>query len=317
MIRYRTFQNWDPPALADIWRAQPSLAARMQPMIPALWEKLVLAKPYFERESLVLAVDGARPFGFVHAALGPSDDLSEVSSSHGTICELLTSPHERRSEASLELLSAGIDYLRRKGALAIYSGCQFPLNPFYVGLYGSSENGGWVESDARASDLYSALGFRPFRWRTHLRRMLTDYRPPVDRGLMQVRRKFQTIPPVEVLPDNWWECAVWSHASWQKFSLTVREGIEPIISAIFWVIEPLSKSWGARSAGLLRVEDTPEARDERLTTFLLAEALRSLSAEQQIFRVEAQVASQDASLLGVLAELGFEEYDRAALWRLE
>lgn len=285
-------------------------------MTPALWEKLVLAKPFFERESLVLAVDGARPFGFVHAALGPTDDLSGVSSAQGTICELLTSPHERRSEAALELLSAGIDYLRRKGAQAIYAGSQFPLNPFYVGLYGSSENGGWVESDARASDLYSAFGFRPFRGRELLRRMLTDYRPPVDRRMMQVRRKFQAVPPVEILPDNWWECVVWSQAVWQKFSLTVREGIEPIISVIFWEIEPLSKSWGARSAGLIRVEDTPEAREEGLTTFLLAEALRAL-AEQQIFRVEAQVAAQDATLLAVLAELGFEAYDRAALWRLE
>jgi hypothetical protein len=49
LIRYRSFENWDPPALAEIWRTQPPLRGRMQAVTPPLLEQHVLAKPWFER----------------------------------------------------------------------------------------------------------------------------------------------------------------------------------------------------------------------------------------------------------------------------
>ena len=63
MIHYRSFRNSDPPALAEIWRAQPPAAALIQPATPALLDELVFSKPYFRREGLILAFEEQTPVG--------------------------------------------------------------------------------------------------------------------------------------------------------------------------------------------------------------------------------------------------------------
>ena len=53
MIRYRPFENRDPPGLAEIWRTQRPIRGRMQAVTPQLLEKHVLAKPWFDRQGLI------------------------------------------------------------------------------------------------------------------------------------------------------------------------------------------------------------------------------------------------------------------------
>ncbi len=313
MIRYRPFQNWDPPALAEIWRTQPPLVGRVQAVTPPLLEKYVFAKPWFDRNGLIVATQGARPVGFVHAGFGASDDHRGIDTEQGTICQLMVAPHEQRGIIAVELLGAAEDYLRRRGAQQIHAGCQFPLNPFYLGLYGGSEAPGVLDSDAQFVELLAGAGFHRARRRALWRRSLAGFRAPVDRQWMQVRRRFVAAPPVEVLPDNWWEACVWTHHDWTCYPLNLPGGGESVISATLWDIEPLSRSWGRQTAGLVRLDDTPEAREEGLTGFLLGETLRQCQS-QGYAQFEAQTSEGDASLADLLKRLGFEQYDQAALW---
>jgi GNAT superfamily N-acetyltransferase len=313
LIRYRPFQNWDPPALAEIWRTQPPLPGRVQAVTPPLLEKYVFAKPWFDRHGLIVATEGARPVGFVHAGFGASEDHRDIDTHQGTICQLMVIPHEHRGVIAVELLNAAEDYLRRGGAQHVHAGCQFPLNPFYLGLYGGSETPGVLDSDTQMVQLLTDSGFRPTRRRSLWRRALAGFRAPVDRQWMQVRRRFVAAPPVEAQPDNWWDACVWAHFDWSRFDLNLPGGGEPVISATLWDIEPLARSWGRQTAGLVRLDDTPEARDEGLTGFLLGEAMR-ISHSQGYAQFEAQTSPEDATLTELLAHLGFEQYDQAALW---
>jgi hypothetical protein len=313
LIRYRPFQNWDPPALAEIWRSQPPLRGRMQPITPAMLEELVFAKPYFDREGLILAVEGARPIGFAHAAFAANEDQSGVCRKQGTVAMALVGGHADRRQIALELIEAAEHYLRQRGTSRIYAGGQFPFNGFYLGLYGSSEDPGLLASDAQAIDLFRTAGYRETNQRVLLNRSLAGFRPIVDRQQLLLRRKFNVNFCGETLPDNWWENCVWSHAEWLRFSLTLRDGGEPIVAATFWEILPLSKAWGVRTMGLVRLEDTPEARSEGLTLLLLGDCFRILQ-EQHIAQVEVQTAADDASLLQVFNQLGLTEHDRASLF---
>ena len=72
MIAFRCFRNDDPPRLADTWRCADLGPAAVQPMTSALLEACVFSKPYFDREGLLVAVDGARVVGFAHAGFGPN-----------------------------------------------------------------------------------------------------------------------------------------------------------------------------------------------------------------------------------------------------
>ena len=90
-------------------------------------------------------------------------------------------------------------------------------------------------------------------------------------------------------------------------------GGEPVISATLWDIEPLARDWGLQTVGLVRLDDTAEARDEGLTSFLLGEVMRQYHA-QGYAAIDAQAAAEDASLIEILTRLGLENYDEAALW---
>jgi len=314
LIRYRPFENRDPPALAEIWRTQRPIRGRIQAVTPQLIEEHVLAKPWFDRQGLIVACEGARPVGFVHAGFGADSSRSNVDCSQGTTCLLLVAPHDNRPLIAAELLDASEDYLRRRGASQLHAGSVEPLNPFYLGMYGSSDVAGVLASNTGWVRLLSNRGYEPSLRRVLAGRALGGYRAPVDRKQMQVRRKFKVAGPVTVLPDNWWDACVWALHDWTRYSLVLPGGGERIISATFWDVEPLGHSWGVQTAGLVKLDDTPEARGEGLTTYLLGEALRQFQSAGY-GRFEAQAASDDASLLGVFAELGLVEYDDGVLWR--
>lgn len=284
----------------------------MQPMTPTFWENIVLAKPYFDRQGLIVACDGARPIGFVHAGFGCGDDHSSLDTTTGTICQLLTLPHPQRATIALELLSAGEDYLRKRGAKTLHAGCAFPLNPYYVGLYGSSDVPGVLASDEAANELFSAGGYSEDKTRVLFHRKLTDFKPPVSGQLLQVKRKFAASAVGEVLPDNWWDNCVWSHAVWTRYQLAAKEAGEAVIAITLWEILPLSQAWGVRTMGLVDIHDTPSAREQGLTLFLLSETLRMLK-DEHVTQFEAQAPARDESLLAIFQQLGLVEYDRGLL----
>jgi hypothetical protein len=313
LIRYRPFENRDPPGLAEIWRTQRPIRGRIQAVTPQLLEEHVLAKPWFDRQGLIIACDGPRLVGFVHAGFGADCAHRDLDCSQGTTCLLLIAPHERRGEIACELLNTSENYLRQRGAKQVYAGSQFPLNPFYLGMYGSSDTAGVLASNVGWVDLLKASGYQPKVERVLAGRTLAGFRPPVDRKQMQVRRRFKIAGPRGVLPDNWWDACVWSLHEWTQFDLVLPGGGEPIISATFWDVEPLARSWGVQTVGLVKLEDTPEARQEGLTTYLLADVLRQYQSAGY-GQFEAQAAASDASLRTTLAELGLAEYDYGALW---
>lgn len=288
----------------------------MQPMTPALWENIVFAKPYFDRQGLIVACDGARPIGFVHAGFGAASDHQGLDYSAGTICQLLTVPHPHQPTTALELLAAGEDYLRRRGAKEIQAGCAAPLNPFYLGLYGSCDVPGVLTSDLAARELFSAGGYLEGPTRVLVHRTISGYKPPVTGQMLQVKRKFVVTQVGEVMPTAWWDNCVWSNAVWQRFQLSARESAEPLIAATFWEIQPLSQAWGVRTIGLVSIEDTPEARTAGLTLFLLSESLR-MFAEQQVASFEAQYPADDTTLPPIFKQLGLVEYDRGMLLKKE
>jgi GNAT superfamily N-acetyltransferase len=313
LIRYRPFDNRDPPGLAEIWRTQRPIRGRLQTATPQLIEEHVLAKPWFDRNGLIVAQEGSRLVGFVHAGFGASCTHAELDCTEGTSCLLLVAPHDERPKIAQELIAASEAYLSGRGAKQIYAGSQFPLNPFYLGMYGSSDVAGVLASNYGWANLLTECGYRPKVRRVLAGRTLASFRPPIDRKQMQVRRKFKVAEPAHVVPDNWWDACVWALHEWTQFRLVLPGGGEPIISATFWDIEPLGRNWGVQTVGLVRLDDTPEARQEGLTTFLLAEALRQFQSAGY-GQFEAQAASTDVSLRAIFVELGMNEYDEGALW---
>lgn len=314
MISYRAFQNTDPPALAEIWRNQPAEHGRLHPMTVALLEQFVFSKPYFDRAGLIVAVDGERPVGFVHAAFGPSDDEQSLSKQMGLTCLVMVHPDYQRRGIGGELLARGESYLRQQGAEVLYGGGVAPLNGFYLGLYGGSELPGVLDSDAGEQRLFCAHGYREIDRVAVLERDLTGFRVPVDRALMQVRRRSSVQAVFDPPPRTWWQACAWSGLERTRFELSLRDAGRVVASAAFWSLEPISRAWGVQAAGLIELEVTEEFRRQGIATFLLGEAMRQLQA-QGVSLVQAQTMQRNAPALALYQKLGFQLIDQGAVYR--
>ena len=125
----------------------------------ATLDSTVLSKPYFDRQGFILAVEGERPAGFVHAGFGPNQMLSDLDWSKGIISQLRIGDCESPHEVAKELLQRATDYLQSKGAREVRFGGYFPHAPFYLGLYGGSQLGGVLEEDDLPRSALGDFGF--------------------------------------------------------------------------------------------------------------------------------------------------------------
>ena len=316
MIRYRPFRNTDPPALAELWCRQPPMRGLGQPVSTLLLDRHVLAKPYFDRNGLIVALDGKDPVGFVHAGFGPADDMSSLSTELGVTCMLLVAPEADRETVAAELLARSERYLSDRGARVLYGGGIFPLNPFYLGLYGGSELPGVLVSDESATALYRASDYREADRCIAMQHQATDGRPTMDRRLVQNRRRFRIDATFDPRSADWWEACTLGATDRTQFELRPRDGDDVLGRVTFWDMEPLAGSWGVHAVGLVQLEIDPSVRRQGLATFLVSEAMRQLSA-YGVTVVEAQAMHSNKAALALYRRLGFTEVDEGIVFRKE
>jgi ribosomal protein S18 acetylase RimI-like enzyme len=314
LIEYRPFRNNDAPLLAEIWRSQASQRGLMQPMSAALLESLVLAKPIFDRQGLILALDDGKPVGFVHAGFGSTPDERSLCPTVGVISMLMLRVPDCGAGVADELLRRSEAFLQSRGAKAVVAGGSRGLNPFYLGLYGGSELSGILVSDHVAQQFYREHGYVEVDRARVLERELARFRPLVDRKQMQIRRRTSLQISADPPARTWWEACTFGSFDCTRLALQSREGGETIAHSMFWNMEPLATARGAHAAGLVELEVTAAERRQGLATYLLGEAFRHLHNEG-VALVEVQVPEANAPARAFFARLGFEEIDESVIYR--
>ncbi len=287
----------------------------MQPMSAELFEQLVLSKPYFDNQGLILALDGRTAVGFVHAGFGANDDGSGISTVMGVTCMLMVRRDYRRMGIGSQLLAHSEQYLRGRGAQVLYGGSIRPLNPFYLGLYGGSELPGVLASDVEAQHLYRSNGYRDVNHTVILHRDLKSFRPIVDRQQIQIRRRSTLKVTVDPPTTTWWQACTVGAFDRGRFDLLLMGGADRAVATVTaWSMEPLSTSWGVRAMGLIDLEVDPSSRRQGLATFLLGEAFRQLQ-QQGVALIEVQTMEDNSSARSLYRKLGFEQVDSGAVFR--
>src|ERR671938_100354 len=72
VVHYRTFRNTDPPGLVDVWNACFTGRGAAYVHGPGVLEYFLFAKPYFDPDGLIVALEGSEVVGFAHAGFGPN-----------------------------------------------------------------------------------------------------------------------------------------------------------------------------------------------------------------------------------------------------
>ncbi len=314
MHTIRPFCNADPPHLASVWQEQPPLRGLVQPMTASLFEQHLLTKPYFDRAGLLVATDGDRPLGFVHAGFGADQQGQQLDRQLGVTCQLMVRRDLRDSNLADELLQASEQYLQSQGANVLFAGAVAPRNPFYLGLYGGSESPGVLVSDQFALDVYQRNNYRSIDKVLVLQSELAGFRAPVDRSQLQMRRQMVVEPVDGAACGSWWEACNFAQFNCLAFQARAKQGGPALATAMIWEMEPLASGWGVRAAGLCKVEVEPEFRRQGLGTFFVSEILRFLQAEH-VGLVEVQVMQENAAALGLCKKLKFAEVDQGLVLR--
>ncbi len=312
MTEYRCFRNDDPPRIADVWRAADLGPSAMQPMTSTLLEACVFSKPYFEREGLIVALDGERMVGFAHAGFAANADRSGIDTSIGTTMLVVTVPNDAEAATAAGLLARTEDYLRRRGAAALRGGGSAAVGGFYLGLYGGAGLPGILDSSAGMQDVFRRAGYAEAERVAVLRRPLAGFRPPVNRLQMAIRRATTLRVIDEPARRSWWEAATTTGIALRRYEL--RNAAEELLgSGTFWDMQPIASAWGVTAAGLLHVDIEGARRRQGLASYLVAEALHDL-AQEGVTLVEAQVVETNAPALNLFDKLGFTIADRGTLF---
>jgi ribosomal protein S18 acetylase RimI-like enzyme len=316
LITYRAFTNRDVRALAEIWRSRAQERGLMQPMSAALFEELVLSKPYFDNAGMILAIDDGKPVGFAHAGFGPTADGSTLSRERGVISMLIVRPEYRRQGIGQQLLARAEEYLCRHGVREIYGGGIRPLTPFYLGLYGGSELPGVLVSDADALRRYQASGFVDIQRCGVFHRDLASFKPGMDRKQLLIHRQQSLQVVVDPPCRTWWEACTFGGFDRTRFEFVPKAGGPSPVWLTVWSMEPLSTSWGVRATGLYELHVDPAQRRQGLAACLIGDACKQLAAEG-VAVLEAQAMLDDAATVGLFRKLGFRQVDEGVVFRKE
>ncbi len=314
MIHYRPFLNTDPPHLVEIWRSQHPERGLAQPMSLELFEQHVLAKPYFDREGLIVAVDDDKPVGFAHAAFGASDDEQSLVYTFGCTALLMVRANYQRQGIAKQLLTLSEAYLRSRGATVLYAGAMRPMNAFYLGLYGGSEMAGVLNSTPQAQQLFTSRDYREVDRCSVLHLDLKRFRAVVDRKQMQIRRSTTVAIREDAPPPNWWQACLYAPYCRTSFELLDRTDGRLLAHATSWSMTPLAANWGVHAAGLVDLAVVEDRQRQGLATFIIGEAFKHLLAHGMSL-VEVQTMQRNTAALALYQKLGFTEVDQGVVYR--
>lgn len=307
VIRYRTFRNTDPPALAQAWNASCTSRGTYPLRSTAPLEFAVFSKPYFDPAGLIIAEDEGRIVGFAHAGFGPDGTENKLDVSVGVICVIAISAGVRRQKIGSELLRRAEEYLIRRGARTIVAGPVRPYTPFYFGVYGNSDLPGFLASDPGAAEFFQKHGYQVWHAQRVFDRHLSQMEPVVDSRFLSLRRRFdvQLVTAPEL--SSWWQDCVLGPIEPVEFRLMDKLSGIPSARTLIWEMNAF-RGGGFPIAGILDVNVRPDLQRQGLARFLLSQMLRYL--QEQFFKtIEAQCANANEPYIALLRGLGFEQVD--------
>jgi ribosomal protein S18 acetylase RimI-like enzyme len=314
VVHFRNFHNDDPPALVDIWNASFTGRGAVILRHSSPLERYAFSKPYFDPAGLIVAVEDGARVGFAHAGFGANPGETGESSVAGVICALGVLPSHRGQGIGAELLRRSEQYLASRGAQTIHAGAMAPLNPFYLGLYGGSEQPGFLESDPQAGSFFKARGYSPSDTSLVLQRRLDRPLNVADGRFPGLRRRFPVDMAAGVRTTSWWQECVLGPVEPVEFRLQETGAAQPAARARIWEMEGFSWRWGAPSVGVIDFSVEERLRRQGLAKLLLVNILQYLQ-DQYFAIVEAHVREGNVPALNLYRALGFEQVDVGRSYR--
>lgn len=317
MIAYRRFRNTDPPGLLEVWNESITGRGAYPLRTPALLERWIFSKPYFEHDALIVAVQDDPPqiVGWALAGFGPNADHSALNPELGVVCCVLVRPSHRGQGIGRELLRRAEGFLTERGAREIVVGSMTPNNPYLFGLYGGTNSPGILASEPHADSFLRAMGYAPAESRMVFQRKLDEPLTLADPRFATVRRRYDAqLILREATASTWWMECVWGTLEPSEVRLIDKQTQAIVARSIVWELDGYSWRWGSPSAGIYDVLVREDVRRQGLAKLMLQDILRSL--EEQYFGIaEIHAPADEPAAQGMARALGFQQVDTGYVYR--
>ena len=312
--RIRAFRNYDVPQVVSLWnRAMPEEHCA-RPLKAEAFERLILGKLYFDGDGLLLAECDGNVVGMVHGGVGPNDQQIDLDNRLGTIAILLVDPSHRRCGLGRRLLRAVEDYLRQRGATAVYGMGMWPVCPFYVGLYGGSEMPGLLSSDTAMRALLEHCGYEPAAGSVVMRRDMDEPTRISDRRFRLLRRRYQITVTGDITDQTWWWQQVYGCFEGERILLRDNETRQVVGSAFYWDMAEFARSGPGPAVGIIDVRVDQQYRRKGLGRYLMTQLLARLLG-YYVSTVEIVTMETNQAAQNLYTGLGFKIVERGTTFR--
>jgi ribosomal protein S18 acetylase RimI-like enzyme len=312
VISFRRFKNTDPPALADVWNESHPARSAYPIRTPAVLERWIFSKPYFDADGLIVAVDDAdngKVVGYVLAGFGPNEELTALDHSQGVICSLGIRPSVQRTGVARDLVLKAEEYLTSRGATTLRAGPRWPYCPFGFGIYGGTNAPGFLASDAGADPFFRSLGYEPAGTTFVFHKKLDAPLAVSDTRFALLRKRYETQVLRAAGVPSWWHDCVWGTLEPVEFRLLDKLSNNFLAArAVVWELEGYGWRWGFPSAGVIDIQVRQDLRKMGLAKLLMSQILRFL--QDQFFGIcELHAADDQPALVALCRSVGMEQVD--------
>ncbi len=314
MIEFRSFRNSDPPGIWKLWSEGQMGRGAALPRSMDAFEELNYGQPYFDPMGLVVALDGPRLVGMVHAGLAATEDRSQLDRTTGVICAVLVHPEYRRNGIGTELLARAEAYLRGESVTRILAGPARGLDPFYFGLYGGCRPSGFLLSDPAAQPFLQRLGYGEFERHGVFQRDLTIPRDPTGMRSVTIRRQTELVTLDSPETPNWWWFTHLGRTDSIRYCLNLKRTGESIASVSVTPLDHYADAWNDRSVGIVDMRVADAFRGQGYGQTLLIEVVRSLR-QDHLQRAEVHAPESSPMAIRALIAAGFMRIDTGIVYQ--
>ncbi len=313
-VQFRSFHNSDPPRLHQLWHSCQLGRNAAEGFSCDIFELFACSQPYFDRYGLILAFDGDRAVGYVHASFAVNESQTELDRRQGILSALMVHPEYRRRGIGRELVARAEQYLLAAGAQTVEAGGGLNRNGFYCGIYGGLEPSGFCSSAAAWKEFFSACGYGPGSETYILRRDLLQSRDPVIAKLLRHRRNLNLVITDRPANESWWWFVRYGQLDSLRFELRSREKDDLVASGQIIGMDIFIPKWGVRSVGIRAIHVPESQRRHGYAQALVLEICKRLR-EESVQLVEAHVAAENKAAVDLFTTARFELHGRLLTFR--